>query len=107
MPGLAQLVLDVINRQVLLSQSDGVLADAITSGCALGTMLGSLEEGGAFGGLMAELMTEDAESAWRVIEAAGDIGRRQLIQEVGAEGFVLAVQRGLRSEEELSLARVS
>jgi len=97
--------LDVINRQVLLSQGDGVLADAITSGRALGTMFGSLEESGAFGGFMAELMTEDAESAWGVIEAAGDLGRRQLIQKIGAEGFVLAVKRGFGSEEELSLAR--
>jgi hypothetical protein len=106
MAGLGQLALDVIDRQVLLSQSQGVLADAITSGRVLGTMLGSLEESGALGGLMAELMTEDAESAWRVIETAGDLGRRQLIQEVGAEGFVLAVKGGFGSEEELSLARV-
>ena len=106
MPGLPQLVLDVINRQVLLSQSDGVLADAITSGRALGTMLGSLEEGGALVGFMAELMTEDAESAWGVIKAAGDLGRRQFIQKIGAEGFVLAVKRGFRSEKELGLARV-
>jgi hypothetical protein len=68
-------------------------------------MLGSLKKGGALGCLMAELMTEDAESAWGVIEAAGDLGRRQFIQKIGAEGFVLAVKRGFRSEEKLSLAR--
>jgi len=105
MAGLTQLALDVINRQVLLAQGDGVLADAITSGRALGTMLGSLKESGAFGGLMAELMTEDAESAWGVMEAASDLGRRPLVQKIGAEGFVLAVKRGFGSEKELSLAR--
>jgi hypothetical protein len=98
--------LDVIDRQVLLAQSDGVLADALASRRALGAMLGSLEESGALGGLMAELMTEDAESAWGVIEAAGDLGRRQLIQKIGAAGFVLAVKGGFGSEEEWSLARV-
>jgi hypothetical protein len=67
-------------------------------------MLGGLEESGALGGLMAELITEDAESAWGVIEAAGDLGRRKLIQKIGAEGFVLAVKGGFGSEEELSLA---
>ena len=106
MAGLGQLALDVVDGQVLLSQSDGVLADAIPSRRALGTMLGSLEESGALGGLMAELMTEDTESAWGITEAAGDLGRRQFIHEVGAKGFVLAVQRKLGSEKELSLARV-
>ena len=69
-------------------------------------MLGSLEEGGALVGFMAELMTEDAESAWGVIKAAGDLGRRQFIQKIGAEGFVLAVKRGFGSEKELGLTRV-
>jgi len=69
-------------------------------------MLGSLEERGALAGLMAKLMTEDTESAWGITEAAGDLGRRQLLQGVGAEGFVLAVKRGFGSEEELSLARI-
>src|SRR6266478_727449 len=81
-------------------------ADAITSGRALRPMLGSLEEGGALGGFMAELMTEDAESAWGIIKAAGDLGGRQLFHKIGTEGFVLAVKRGFGSEKELGLARV-
>jgi hypothetical protein len=106
MAGLDQLALNIIDRQVLLSQSDGVLADAITSRGVLGTMLGSLEESGALGGLMAELVTEDAESAWGVIEAAGDLGRRQLVQEVGAEGFVLALEWRFGRQKEFGLARM-
>jgi hypothetical protein len=70
-------------------------------------MLGDLKESGAFGGIMAELMTEDAESAWRVIEATGGLRRRHLIQEVGPEGFVLAVERRFGCEKELGLARIS
>jgi hypothetical protein len=106
MAGLDQLALNIVDRQVLLSQSDGVLANAITSGGVLGTMLGSLEESGALGGLMAELMTEDAESAWGVIEAASDLGRRQLVQEVGAEGFVLALEWRFGRQKEFGLARM-
>ena len=106
MARLVQLVLNVINRQVLLSQSDGVLADAITSGRALGAMFGNLEEGAALVGVMAELVTEDAESAWGVMKAAGDLGRREFIQEIGAKGFILAVKRGFGREKEFGLARV-
>ena len=41
---------------------------------------------------MAELIAEDAEEAGGVPEAAGDVGGRLLIDEVGTEGFVLALQ---------------
>jgi hypothetical protein len=63
------------------------------------------EEGGAFLRVVAELMADDAEGARGVAEAAGDFGRRLLIDEVSAEGLILALQWELGGEEEgLSVA---
>jgi hypothetical protein len=45
-------------------------------------------------------MTEHAESAGRVAEAAGDLDGRHLLDEVGAQGLVLALARGRRRQEE-------
>jgi hypothetical protein len=59
-----------------------------------------LKEAGAFGGIMAELMAQDAKGAWRVGEAPGDLRARALVNEVGAEGFVLAVEGDFGGEEE-------
>jgi len=42
---------------------------------------------------MAELMTEDAETAGGIAEAPSRFGGRELLDEVGAEGFVLAMKR--------------
>ena len=63
------------------------------------------EEGSAFLGIVAELITQDAESAFGVTEAAGDFGGRLLIDEVSAEGFVLALQGELRGKEEILVGR--
>jgi hypothetical protein len=58
------------------------------------------EEGGALLRIVAELMTQDAEGAGRIAEAQGGFRRRELVDEVGAEGFVLAVQRLFGGKEE-------
>lgn len=63
--------------------------------------MGLAEERSAFFGVMAELMAEDAEGAWGVTEAAGDVAGWLVIDEAGAEGFVLALQRELRGKEEI------
>ncbi len=63
------------------------------------------EEGSAFLRVVAELITQDAEGAGRVAEAAGDVAGKLLIDEVSAEGFVLALQGELRGEEEVLVAR--
>jgi hypothetical protein len=63
------------------------------------------EEGGAFLRIVAELITQDAESARRVTEATGDVGRGLLLDEVSTEGFVLALHRELRGEEEVLVSR--
>ena len=48
-------------------------------------------------GVVAELMTEDAKSAQGVAETASDVAGGFLIDEVSAEGFVLALQGELGS----------
>ena len=50
-------------------------------------------------------VAEDAESAGGVAEATGDVGRGLLIDEVGTEGFVLALQGKLGRQEEALIAR--
>ena len=57
--------------------------------------------------VVAELVTQDAEGAWRVAEAASDVGGGLLVNEVSTESFVLALQRKLRGEEEILVARCS
>jgi hypothetical protein len=63
------------------------------------------EERSAFLGIVAELMAKDTEGAGGVTETTGDVGRWLLINEVGTEGFVLALQRELRGKEEILVAR--
>jgi hypothetical protein len=63
------------------------------------------EEGGSFLRVVAELMAEDAEETRGVAEAAGDVGRGLFIDEEGAESFILALQRELRRQEEVLVAR--
>jgi len=59
------------------------------------------EEGSTFLGVVAELMAEDAEGARGVTEAAGYVAGGLLIDEIGAEGFVLALQGELGGKEEV------
>jgi hypothetical protein len=71
----------------------------------LWTALGLAEEGGAFVGIVAELMTENAKGARGIAETPGDLGGRLLVDKEGAEGFVLSLQRELRGEEEVLVGR--
>jgi len=43
------------------------------------------------GGILAEVMGQNAEAARGVAETAGGLLGRELVDEVGAQGFVLAV----------------
>src|ERR1039458_963331 len=75
------------------------------TGRELMLMVRLAEEGNAFSRVVTELMTQDAEGARRIAEAAGDVGGRLLFEEVSTEGFVLALHGGLRGEEEVLVAR--
>jgi hypothetical protein len=59
------------------------------------------EEGRALLGVVAELMTQDAEGAGRIPEAASRFDGREPIDEIGTEGFVLAMERLLGGKEEV------
>jgi hypothetical protein len=63
------------------------------------------EEGGALLRVVAELITQDAEGAGGIAEAAGDVGGRLVLNEVSTEGFILALHGELRGEEEVLVAR--
>ena len=54
------------------------------------------EEGSAFLRIVAKLIAKDAEEAGGVTEAASDVAGGLLIDEEGAEGFVLALLGELR-----------
>ena len=56
-------------------------------------LAGGREEGGPFGEVVAELMTEDAEGSRCVAEAASDLVGGELLDVVGAEGLILSLER--------------
>jgi hypothetical protein len=64
-----------------------------------------LEKGSAFGGRVTELVTEHPEGSWGVSEVSGHLDRGSCLNEVGAEGLVLAVEWVFGSEEEARLGR--
>jgi len=102
-----QLVLDVINGQVLFPQGDGQLTDAVAHGRLMRSGLGVLEESGAFLGVVTELVAEDAQGVGGITEVGCDLRAGPFVHEEGAQGFVLAVEGGFGSEEELGLFQVS
>jgi hypothetical protein len=99
-------VLDVINGEVLFAQGDGRLPDAVACGGPVRSGLGMLEEGGALLGVVAELIAEHAEGIDGVGKTAGDFGSGPFLDEEGAQGLVLAMERGFGAEEELGLTRI-
>jgi len=48
--------------------------------------------------MLAELVCQDTEASRGIPEAAGDLSRREILDEVSTEGFVLAVS-GIRGFE--------
>jgi hypothetical protein len=103
--GGGEFALHVIDREIAFAHGHGYLADAIPQRSGLRSAKRLTEEGSAFFWVVAELMTEDAKGARGVTEAAGDIGGGLLVDEEGAEGFVLALQGELGVEKELLVGR--
>src|SRR5512143_1305072 len=97
--GLGQGTADVVDRQVLLAQGDHLLAHGIGLRGALGPFGGGQEEAAI--GLRAELVAQHAEAAGGVAEALGDFVGGQRVDEVGAQGLVLAV-RGVAGPQEVA-----
>jgi hypothetical protein len=89
---------DVIDGEILLAQGDNLLPEALLLGGGVGTF-GRREEEGPLR-VVAELVGQDAEAAGRIAAATGGLGRGEAFDEIGAEGFVLAVGGILGLEEE-------
>ena len=99
-PGGGQLAADVVDGEVPLPHGDDQVADAIARGRRVRPLAGGREEGGALGGVMAELVAEDAEGPRGVAEAASDLVGGESLDEVGAEGLVLSLERRFGGQEE-------
>jgi len=67
----------------------------------LGTWPGAGGDKKARMGITQETVAEDAEGAWGVAEGAGNLLGGAALEEIGAEGFVLALHGELRGEEEV------
>jgi len=86
-----QFPLNVVDREVPLAQGDRQFADRIAGGRGVRAGEGT-KEGSAFFGVVAELVAEDAETAGRVTEAPRRFVGRESLDELGAQGFVLALE---------------
>jgi len=86
---LLQNPADVIDGQILLSQRDDLVPETVGLGRSLRPLLRGKEEGPIW--MLTELVGQDAKASRRISEAAGDLNRREILDEVGPEGFVLAV----------------
>jgi hypothetical protein len=87
---------DIIDGEILLSQCNDLVPERVSFRRSLRPLLRGKEEGAIW--MLAELMSEDTEASRRISEAAGDFGRREILDEVGPEGFILAVS-GIRGFE--------
>lgn len=92
----------IVDGKVAFAQRHGEVAAPIADGGVLRAMLGVLEEGSAFGWIVTELVAEPPKGARGIGEAAGDLDRGALLDEEGAEGLVLAVERVFWRNEETS-----
>jgi hypothetical protein len=80
---------NVINREVLLAGLDDAVANRIGFGSMLGAFGWGQEKGP--GGVLTEMVDQDAETALGVAKAAGRLFGGELVDEEGAQSLVLAV----------------
>lgn len=102
MTGRREFALDVVDGEVLFAQGDDEVTDAVALGRGARAGRAWGEESGAAGGVMAELVAEDTEGAGGIAKAFRHLRGRQAVDEVGPEGFVLALGGGFGAEEEMS-----
>jgi len=98
LPALFQDPADIIDGEILLSQRDDLVPDPVGLRRSLRPLLGGEEEGAIW--MLAKLMGEDTKASRRIPETASDFSRREILDEIGPEGFVLAVSRIPRFEKE-------
>ncbi len=101
--GDGQLAADVVDGEVPLAHGDDQVADAIARGAGCGPWPAGGKKAAPLGGVVAELVAEDAEGARGVAEAASDLVGGESLDEVGAEGLVLSLERRFGGQEESGL----
>ena len=102
MPRVGQFASDVVDGEVSLAHGDGQVPNAIALGGGVRPVSGRGEEHGPLGGIVSELMAEDAKGPGCVAEAVRDLVGGQLLDEVGAEGLVLPLLGRFGGQEEPS-----
>lgn len=89
---------DFIDGVVLFPEAEDEISGGGLFWSGSGSGLGSSEKNGV--GIAAEVMAEDMEGADGVTEVTGGHFGREVIDEIGAEGFIEAVFGMSRLEEE-------
>jgi len=94
--GGSEFLLHVIDREIAFPHGHRQIPDAIAGRRGLRSALRLAEEGGALLRVVAELITQDAKGTGRIAEAAGDVGRGFLPEQVSTECLVLTLHGELR-----------
>jgi hypothetical protein len=102
-PCVGQFTSDVVDGEVSLAHGDGQVSNTIALGGGVRSRRGRGEERRPLGGIMSELMTEDAKGPRRVAEAVRDLVGGYLLDEVSAEGLILPLERRFGGQEEPGL----
>jgi hypothetical protein len=102
-PCVGQFASDVVDGEVSLAHGDGQVPNAVAFGSGVRSRGGRGEEHGPLGGIVSELMTEDAKGPRCVSEAVRDLMGGQLLDEVSAKGLVLPLLGRFGGQEEPSL----
>ena len=102
---LLERLADLVDRVIGLAQLDDEVVGGGLLGLMARTRTGGDEELRL--GVVAEVVTQDLERAGRVAKGTGDLGGGNVLDEVSAQGLVLALPGRRRFEEEaLRLAYV-
>ena len=86
---MRQFLAYVVDREVLLAESDDPLSQGIGLWGGAWPLPGCEEELALR--VEAKLMAENAETSGSVAETPGSFGRREMLDEVGSKSFVLPV----------------
>jgi hypothetical protein len=89
LPALFQDPTDIIDGEILLSQRDNLVPETVGFRRGMRSLLRGKKEWPIW--TLAELVGQDAEASRRIPEAASDFDRREIIDEVSPEGFVLTM----------------
>jgi hypothetical protein len=89
MPLIAQDLADIVDGEVLLAQGNDLVPKPICFGSTLRSFGRGYEEASI--GVLAKLMTEDAEASLCVSKPSSGLSGRDAFDEIGSQGLVLPV----------------